>query len=191
MADLAPADDLDAAPPVGTASPVVTPPADDETTERTYSAAEMRAVKNEARNLRDRLRKIEAQIEAHPAALEAATREAEALRSQAATTAERLRGYVLRDAIAAAGADDDAADLRVSDPVAAARLIEGVEWGDDGAPKNVPAALRRLLRQHPVLAAQPPARAAQPAAGGGKPPRADVVAAHIQSHYAAPAPRKE
>lgn len=162
--------DATATPPAAqpAAPPPATTPADDETSERTYSAAEVRALKNEAKNLRARLREVEAQAAGHPAALEAATRDAEALRGQVASLSDRLRAYVLRDAISEAGRDDEAGDLRGVNADLAARLIEGVEWGDDGAPKGVAPALRKLIKRYPEIAAATPARPAQPPAGGGQ-----------------------
>lgn len=176
MSDPTPTKPTDAAttPPAGDAAAPTTPPAGDEgrrdePAERTYTAAEYRAVQNEAKNLRARLREAEQSATTAAPALEAAQRDADALRAELAGIRERLRGYELRDAIAEATRADDAADLAGLDPALAARLIE-VEYGDDGRPKALSAALRKLVKQYPQLANGAPRVPAQPSAqGGGRP----------------------
>lgn len=150
--------------PVAASAPAPEP--ETEPPARTYTAAEYREVVSEARNLRARLRETEQTAGQHGAALEAARAEAETLRGQLAAAHDALRGYRLRDAIAETAREDGADDLRGLDPELAARLIEGVEYGEDGAPKGLGPALRRLLKRYPQIAgAAPPRVPPQPPAG--------------------------
>jgi hypothetical protein len=157
-------------PPVGDAPTPETPPAGDpaEPTTRIYTAAEFRAVQNEAKNLRARLRDLETTVTGHAPALEALRAEAETARSQVAALTDEARGYRLRQAISDAGRDAD--DLRGIDPDLVAPHLTGVEWGDDGRPKAIAAALRGVLKRFPQIAATPAPRVpTQPPAGGGRP----------------------
>jgi hypothetical protein len=142
-------------------------PEPDATPERTYTQAEYRQVQNEAKNLRARLRELEAAQQSTAPALEATQAERDAARAELATLAEEVRGYRLRAAIADAARADET--LRAADPDLVARLIEGVEWGEDGKPKGVRDGLRRLAERYPQVFAAPtatPARVGQlPAAG--------------------------
>lgn len=157
------------APEAGTPAPDA-PPAGESDAPRTYTAAEFRAVQSEARNLRARLREIETQHANATAAQEAARGEAETLRAQAASLLDEVRGHRLQSAIAAAVTTD--ADLAGLDVELATRLVEGVEWGDDGRPKAIAAALRKLTRQYPQLIT-PPRVPTQPPAGQTRAPAAD------------------
>jgi hypothetical protein len=121
------------------------------TTERTYTAAEYKAVQNEARNLRQRLRDLETQHNTVAQTAEVLRSDLEAFRSERETLLSETRTYRLRDAISAAANGDDA--LRGLDPALAARLIEGVEWGDDGKPKGIGAKLKTLVSEYPQLVA--------------------------------------
>lgn len=163
-------------PPAEPAPAPAASPAEPETSARTYTAAEYREVVSEARNLRARLRETEQTAGQHGAALEAARADADALRAQLATASEALRAYRLRDAIADTARASD--DLRGIDPDLAARLVE-VEYGEDGRPKGLTAALKSLVERYPQIAG--PARPrvpAQPPAGGAPPAGndADVAA---------------
>lgn len=157
------------APPAGDVAPA--PAAEPAANERTYSPAEYRAVQNEAKNLRMRLRDIEGAATQHSAALEAAKSEAEAIRAAHASATEELRAHRLRQAISEAGRGDD--DLRGIDPDLVAPHLSGVEWGDDGKPKAVAAALRDVVKRFPQLVSaprvptQPPAGSAITTAASG------------------------
>jgi len=142
-----------------------TPPAGDPA--RTYTQAEFRAVQNEARNLRARLKAAEDAAAAATPALEAVRGEAETLRGQVAAATEELRTFRLRQAIVEAGRDAD--DLRGIDPDLVAPHLGGVEWGDDGRPRAVAAALRGVLKRFPQIAPAAPRVPSQPPAGGARP----------------------
>jgi hypothetical protein len=144
---------------------VAEPEAEPTPTERTYTAAEHRAVQNEAKNLRARYRELEATVAGHAPALEAVQTELAAARAELAALVDEARGYRLRSAIADAARNDDT--LRGVDAELAARLIDGVEWGDDGKPKGVTAALKRVVERFPQVAAAPTPRTPQPPAGSG------------------------
>jgi hypothetical protein len=150
------------APVAATADPVDEP---------VITAAEARELRREAQSLRRRLREIEgvqtttqSEAQQQVASLQA---ELDALRASHGQATEALRAYRLRDAIAETARGSD--DLRGLDPDLAARLVE-VEYGDDGKPKGLTAALRGLVERYPQIAAgprvsaQPPAGKAQAAA---------------------------
>ena len=146
------------------------PAAVTDTNERTYTAAEYKSVQNEARNLRQRLRDLETQHGTATQATEALRGDLDAVRSERETLLSETRTYRLRDAISDAAKADEA--LRDIDPALASRLIEGVEWGDDGKPKGIAAKLKALVGEYPQLVAQagprmPVQRSATTAPGGG------------------------
>jgi len=126
-------------------APVVEEARDDEPSERTYTAAEVKALKREAQALRTRLREVEASTSD-------ATTQLSATRERLTSLESEARSYRLRDAITAAANTDEA--LRGLDAALAAKLVEGVEWSDDGKPKAVGAALKTLVAQYPQLVAQ-------------------------------------
>lgn len=173
-----------AAPP--TPAPVVAPdapapPADPDAPPLT--PAEARQLRNEAQNLRRRLREFET---AQETARREAMSEAERLRAdhdaatqELGTLRTEVRAYRLRDAIGAAveaatlpaageGQEPQANPLHGISARLAARLIDpaALEYGDDGRPR--PASLRRALEalaaEYPEI--RPQAAAAPPPAGG-------------------------
>lgn len=170
-----PEEHADPTPPAGETTPATAPApvASPETTDAdapTLSPAEARELRREAQSLRRRLREVEGlqttsqqETATQVAALQA---ELDALRATHSAAADALRAYRLRDAIAETAEADDATDLRGVNPELAARLIEGVEWGDDGRPKGLGPALRKLLKRYPQIAAAPARVPSQPPAGG-------------------------
>jgi FtsZ-binding cell division protein ZapB len=175
----------------------------------TLSPAEARALKNEAQNLRKRLREFE---EAKAEAERAAMTEAERLKADHTAAQQRIaaleaanQAYLLRDAIEAAvtpatlpqeGGEAKQNELYGIDPKLAARLVDAaaLERGDDGTIK--PAALRKalaaLLREYPSIRPQAtdapsrPPQVGQRAAGAAPVGKVDVASRHIASHYALP-----
>ena len=125
---------------------------DTATTDRTYTQAEYKVVQNEARNLRQRLRDLETQHGTVAQTAEVLRSDLEAIRTERETLLSETRTYRLRDAISAAANGDEA--LRGIDPGLAVRLIEGVEWGEDGKPKGIAAKLKALVSEYPQLVAQ-------------------------------------
>lgn len=151
-------------PPAG--AETMTAPTPAKTAERTYSEADYRAVQNEARNLRTRLREAEQTGSQHQSALEALQADTNSLRTRLAAAEDSLRAYRLRDAIAETARADDAGELHGLDPELAARLLESVEYDEDGQPKSLKTALGKLVKRYPQLAAAAaPRTPAQPAAG--------------------------
>jgi hypothetical protein len=142
------------------------PPAGETTPERTYSPAEFRAVQNEAKNLRARLREIEAQAAERANTVTATQAELESIRTAHAAAAEELRTHRLRLAIVTASRDDDALAGIDADLVLPHLRVE---WNDDGTPKGVLGALRDAVKRFPSLvpaaASSAPRVPAQTAAG--------------------------
>jgi hypothetical protein len=142
------------------------PPAGESTPERTYSPAEFRAVQNEAKNLRARLREIEAQAAERANTVTATQAELEAIRTAHAAAAEELRTHRLRLAIVTASREDEALSGIDADLVLPHLRVE---WNDDGTPKGVLAALRDAVKRFPSLvpaqAPNAPRVPAQTAAG--------------------------
>ena len=146
-----------AAPDAESSTPVVEP-----TTERTYSAADYRAVQNEAKNLRARLREIEAQAAERANAVTTVQAELETIRTAHAAAAEELRTHRLRLAVTEATRKDES--LRGLDPDLILPHLR-VEW-DDGKPKGVGAALKDVIERFPQLAAPVAPRVPAQAAAG-------------------------
>lgn len=138
MSDELETPEADAPPPAGeTATP-----------ERTYSPAEFRAVQNEAKNLRARLREIEAQAAERANTVTATQAELETIRTAHAAAAEELRTHRLRLAIATTSREDEALAGIDADLVLPHLRVE---WNDDGTPKGVLAALRDAVKRFPTL----------------------------------------
>jgi hypothetical protein len=116
----------------------------DTDTERTPTLAELKAAKKEAQHLRTRLRELEAST------TDAAT-QLSTPRERLTTLEAEVRGHRLHAAISAEAAKDEA--LRGLDPALAAKLIEGVEWSEDGKPKGIGASLKTLVTTYPQLVA--------------------------------------
>jgi hypothetical protein len=116
----------------------------DTDTERTPTLAELKAAKKEAQQLRAKLREIEASATD-------ATTQLSSTRERLASLEVEVRGHRLHAAISAEAAKDEA--LRGLDPALAAKLIEGVEWSDDGKPKGIGASLKALVTTYPQLVA--------------------------------------
>lgn len=168
-----PEEHADPTPPAGETTPATAPApvASPETTDadaQTLTAAEARELRREAQSLRRRLREVEGQqtTSAQETATQVAALQAEfdALRATHSAAADALRAYRLRDAIAETARASD--DLRGVDPDLAARLVEGIEWGEDGKPKGLAAALKSLVTRYPQIAAAPARIPSQPPAGG-------------------------
>ena len=147
------------------------------TTERTFSAAEFRAVQNEAKNLRARLREIEGAAKGHQDAVATTRAELEATQARYAAAAEELRTHRLRSAVAAVAREDEA--LRGVDPDLVLPHLK-IEWADDGTPKGVAAALKDVAKRFPSIvpsAAPGPRVPTQSAASNAQPAAApDLVA---------------
>lgn len=149
--------------PVADVTTPTTPPeatTEEPTTERVYTAADYRAVVNEAKNLRSRLRETEATATTVKSELDT-------LRSQLSAHAEELRSHRLRAALNAA-AKDEAFDVEL-----VSKLVE-VEWSDDGKPKGVQAAVKSLLEQYPQLRTAPQAPRIPTQSPGGSAPAANA-----------------
>lgn len=196
--------DVAATPPAGT-TPDAAPAAADAPT---LSPAEARALKNEAQNLRKRLREFE---EAKAETERANLTEAERLKADHEQAQQRIaaleatnRAYLLRDAIEAAvsaptlpaeaGAEPQPNPLHGISPKLAARLLDAsaLRYGEDGAPApaSLRSALAALAAEYPEIRPQaPPAPAvtpypAQRPSGGGPPPiKPDPANSYITQRY--------
>jgi hypothetical protein len=197
--------ETDATPPAGTMTDAAPAAAD----APTLTPAEARALKNEAQNLRKRLRELEAtQAEAERAKLSETERkdaDLKATADRAAALAAEVRGYRLRDAIEAAvgpatlppegSAEPQANPLHGISPKLAARLIDAEALEVDDAGQFRPSALRKALAalaaEYPEIraaasseAAPRPAHAPQRAAAQGS-VRANPAGQFISSRYTA------
>jgi hypothetical protein len=195
--------ETDATPPAGTTTDAAPAAAD----APTLTPAEARALKNEAQNLRKRLRDLEAaQAETERAKLTEAERkdaDLKAAADRASALEAEVRGYRLRDAIEAAvgpatlpaegGAEPQANPLHGISPKLAARLIDAAALETDEAGQIKPGALRKALAalaaEYPEIrpveaAAARPAHAPQRAAAGGS-VKASPGAQFISSRYTA------
>lgn len=178
-------------PPAGdTPSPdaalvVVAEPEPTAAPERTYSAAEYRAVQNEAKNLRSRLRELEVTAAGHTPALEATAAERDAARAELAALSDEVRGHRLRTAIAEVARSND--DLGTLDPALAQRLLDDVEWDEAGRPKGLAAKVRALVAQYPQLLTTPTRGLLPQAPANGAAPRVreDDVIAQKRRNYPA------
>jgi hypothetical protein len=132
-------------------------PEPETTEERTYTAAELKAVRQEAQNLRKRLREAEA-------AAEAATPELATLRQERETLLSEVRTARLHAAIRTEVQTRE--EWRKLDPDLAAQLLRDVTWSDTGAPLGVKAALEAMIAKYPQLLPGP-VLAPQGAATGG------------------------
>jgi hypothetical protein len=194
-----------ATPPAGTTTDAAPAAAD----APTLSPAEARALKNEAQNLRKRLRELEAaQAEAERAKLTEQERKDADLKATAdrATALEaEVRGYRLRDAIEAAvgpatlpreGGESEPNPLHGISPKLAARLIDAAALEVDEAGQFRPSALRKALAalaaEYPEIrpqatateAAPRPAHAPQRAAAQGS-VKANPAGQYISARYTA------
>jgi hypothetical protein len=200
------APDVAATPPAGTTTDAAPAAAD----APTLTPAEARALKNEAQNLRKRLRELEAaQAEAERAKLTEQERKDADLKATAdrATALEaEVRGYRLRDAIEAAvgpatlpreGGESEPNPLHGISPKLAARLIDAAALEVDEAGQFRPSALRKALAalaaEYPEIrpqaatateAAPRPAHAPQRAAAQGS-VKANPAGQYISARYTA------
>lgn len=140
---------------------------------------EVRRLRNEARNLRTRLKTFEdQQAEAEAAKLSERERlekrTADAERAHAAALGEIRE---LRTQIAVA---DEARAQNVRSPQAAADLLRArslLTYDDDGTPTNVKAALKQLLEREPYLAGDPSAPSSAPIPATPRPADAAALSA--------------
>lgn len=154
--------------PAVTPAPPAPAPAAESTpqTDRTYTAAEYRQVVNEAKNLRARLREVESTHNGVAA-------EVDQLRASLAGIHDEVRGYRLRDALRELSRDEAYSGLDVE---LVAQLVKA-EFGDDGKPKGLNAAVKALIERHPNLRTGNPVSTTpptpripvQPAASGAPP----------------------
>lgn len=196
------APDAAATPPAGTTTDAAPAAAD----APTLTPAEARALRNEAKNLRTRLRDLEAkEAEAQRAQLSEAERirgdlEREAARASALEA--EVRGYRLRDAIEAAvgpatlpveGGGEQENPLHGISPRLAVRLLDPASVETDEAGAYKPAALRRALQalasEYPEIrpaAPPPPAYPAQRGVSGNPPPaKVNPGKSYIDQRYGA------
>ena len=143
--------------PAVTTDVVTTDPAgtaDTETTEeRTYTAAEYKAVQREAQNLRKRLRDAEAQATELPTLRQAHDALLSEVRQARLHTAIRTEVQAREE-------------WRKLDPELAAQLLQNVTWSDAGNPVGVKAALESVISRYPQLIPGPVVPP-QPSATGG------------------------
>lgn len=142
------------------------------------------ATRREAASHRTKLTALEkAQQEAEAAKLsdlEKATKERDTLKAELDAERQDRRDRINRYEVQLA-----AGRLGIVDPEAAVKLLDwdSLEYSEDGSPKGVDAALRKLLAAKPYLAGQqqagaPPANTTNPASGRG---RAQLTVADVKA----------
>ncbi len=128
-----------------------------------FDAEYVRKLRAEAAEYRKRLRELEQKAQEQENAKLSETerlqkRLAELEREQAAYQRERQERTLKYETMLAASR------LGIVDPDAAYKLLDlaGIEFDEDGTPRNIEAALKELLKAKPYLAAQPAAISGSP-----------------------------
>lgn len=138
-------------------------PQNQQQTAEQFDAEYVRKLRAEAAEYRKRLRELEQTVKQHEEAKLSESerlqkRLAELEREQAAYQRERQERTLKYETMLAASR------LGIVDPDAAYKLLDlaGIEFDEDGTPRNIEAALKELLKAKPYLAAQPAAISGSP-----------------------------